>query len=54
MGTVCIVKYRHEIQEQKVVPVWYPGIYRPILSTVQNRQPSRLLSGFGMFTVAYS
>jgi hypothetical protein len=26
-------KCRHEIQEQKEVPVWYTGIYRPISST---------------------
>jgi hypothetical protein len=33
---VCIFREKrcqYEIQEQKEVPVWYTGIYRPILST---------------------
>jgi len=30
---VYIRKFRYEVQEQKEVPVWYTGIYRPISST---------------------
>jgi hypothetical protein len=33
IGLKYIDKRRYETQEQKVVPVWYSGIYRPILST---------------------
>jgi hypothetical protein len=33
MDIVYIDKCRYEIQEQKEVPVWYTGIYRPISST---------------------
>jgi hypothetical protein len=32
-----IWKCRYEIQEQKEIPVWYTGIYRPISSTGNNR-----------------
>jgi hypothetical protein len=35
MDIVYIDKCRYEIQEQKEVPVWYTGIYRPISSTGQ-------------------
>jgi hypothetical protein len=33
MDIVYIKKCRYEIEEQKEVPVWYTGIYRPISST---------------------
>jgi hypothetical protein len=33
MDIVYTDKCRYEIQEQKEVPVWYTGIYRPISST---------------------
>jgi hypothetical protein len=33
MNIVYIDKSRYEIQEQKEVPVWYTGIYRPISNT---------------------
>jgi hypothetical protein len=33
MDIVYIDKCRCEIQEEKKVPVWYTGIYRPISST---------------------
>jgi hypothetical protein len=33
MDVVYIGKCRYEIQEQKEVPVWYTGIYRPISSS---------------------
>jgi hypothetical protein len=33
MDVVYVDKFRYEIQEQKEVPVWYTGIYRPISST---------------------
>jgi hypothetical protein len=34
-------KCRYEIQEQREVPVWYTGIYRPISSTGHNVQCSK-------------
>jgi hypothetical protein len=34
MDLVYINKCWYGIQEQKEVPVWYVGIYRPISSTV--------------------
>jgi len=33
MGIVYIERCRYEIQEQKWVPVWHTGTYRPISST---------------------
>jgi hypothetical protein len=37
MDIVYVDKCRYEVQEQKEVPVWYTGIYRPISSTAENR-----------------
>jgi hypothetical protein len=33
MDTLYIYKCRYETKEQKEVPIWYTGIYRPISST---------------------
>jgi hypothetical protein len=33
MDIVNIDKCRYEVQEQKEVPIWYAGMYRPIWST---------------------
>jgi hypothetical protein len=33
MAAIYIDKHRYEIEEQKEVPVWCTGIYRPISST---------------------
>jgi hypothetical protein len=38
MDVVYIGKHRYEIQEQKEVPVWYTGTYRPISNTVVNQE----------------
>jgi hypothetical protein len=36
MDIVYVDKCRYEVQEQKEVPVWYTGIYRPISSSAEN------------------
>jgi hypothetical protein len=38
MDIIYIAKSPYGIQEQKEVPVWYIGIYRPISSTAYNEE----------------
>jgi hypothetical protein len=51
MDIIYTDKCRYEIQEQKEVPVWYPGTYRSILSITTTTVKIYNKQTTGMFRV---